>query len=43
MMNIWQLAVRIVVVFASVGLVVLLVGVGVLWLVRWAGRNKLPR
>jgi hypothetical protein len=42
-MNVWQLGFRIVGVIASVGLVVLLLGVGVLLLVRRAGRNTPPR
>ena len=43
MMHISQLVFRIAAVVGSVGVVLLLVGAGVLWLVRRAGRNKLPR
>jgi hypothetical protein len=41
--SIWQVAFRIVAVVGSVSSAVLLIGEGVLWLVRRAGRNRQPR
>jgi hypothetical protein len=40
MMSVWQLALRIAAIVGSVGLVILLAGAGVLWLVRRARTNR---